>query len=199
MFRITLVFSIFLSVLSPAQTLACSCLRISAQDYYNNADMVFVGKAQKTSAPDAPQSFNVLHRLKGKPGAKWTQSDNNVQATTCGTHFSPGQVSIVLATRGSVNLCNGNFGARIQLDDAITWLEASGGHKEAIPDVKIRPVLDKVLESYSHVKGPLNFQITQSIRLGKLWLVHGTIKVEGVAFAVLMDDSGVLMQSITER
>jgi hypothetical protein len=192
-----------LLLLAPASACACSCLRISADTYFQSADTIFVGRARapipniKTGASE--QTLEVLHTLKGKPGTVWVRGDSNYMGAACGVSYTKGDVAIVLAHKGKVGLCAGNFGEALQLNDAEAWLPAAGGKDVVLEDAAVQLAVGKVLAPYKHKRPRFDVRVTRAIQLGDLVLLRGTYPKEGVAFDVLYDSSGPLMQNVVER
>ena len=108
--------------------------------------------------------------------------------------------TIVLAHKGAVGLCAGNFDASVQLGDADTWLKKAGGKDTKVSDAMLQKTLGAALATFKHGRARFEgVKITDAVALGKLVLIRGSYPVEGVGFAILFDDSGVLMKHVVER
>ncbi len=108
----------------PAAARACSCARVPAEQHLKDADLVFLGRAEKktTRGELSVQPFTVLHVIKGRAGSRFERVTKAGVKTTCQIDYQPGEVAVLFSLQGAVNLCAGNTGLLGQLADLGTYL-----------------------------------------------------------------------------
>jgi hypothetical protein len=130
---------------------ACSCLRRSPAEYVQQADTVFVGRAlgpppvpapvpATASAPrpgQLPDRLEVLHVVKGTPGAEVRLPTATTVLSTCDRTFNTGEVALVLVTAGRLSICGGNHALDVVLPELPEYLRLGGPAEKRAPPSSI--------------------------------------------------------------
>lgn len=143
----------------PTAAPACSCARVPAGQHLKDADLVFLGRAEKktTRGELSVQPFTVLHVIKGRAGRSFERVTKAGVKTTCHIDYQPGEIAVLFSLQGAVNLCAGNAGLLDQLADLGTYLtykpnEPSAPSAPAAPPpaAAFTTALDATLSRYLH-------------------------------------------------
>jgi hypothetical protein len=130
-----LVLTVLLALLDgrPREAAACSCVFVSAGRYLEEADLVFLGRAgKKTVRGDLTvQPFAILHLIKGQ-AKTFERALKTGVIPPCHMEYAPGDVAVIFAHKGSVDLCSGNFNLEAQLPHLGTYLSHREGKPAAI-------------------------------------------------------------------
>lgn len=203
---------------APSTARACSCIRMpkAAQHYYQNADVVFVGRA-KARGKGRFQALEVLVPLKGKVAAGG--SFNIDVRVPCASTYRRGEVALIFAKRHAATVCAGNYALSVQLRDLPGVLAAAAkarGKKLTVPPVALlREGLSVALKGYLHGRrsvplaskrlpktlklklGKSTLRATHTLpkhavilhhalQLGSLAFIDGSYPREGLVFSLLL-------------
>lgn len=116
----------------PIAAPACSCVRSSAARYLEQAELVFLGRAeQKTIRGDlSVQPFTVLHLIKGRAAPVFERALKEGAVPPCHIEYPKGAIAVIFSTKGTVDPCAGNYELEAQLTDLGTYLAYP---KDALP------------------------------------------------------------------
>lgn len=111
---------------APRTADACSCMSRSADQYFKQAQLVFMARAGKEQREGkrTRQALNVLHTLKGRPGKVFNLRRPGGSRSTCDRIFREGEVALVLVVKGAVSVCAGNYDLKaVQLEKMASYFE----------------------------------------------------------------------------
>lgn len=217
-----------LAAMAPEPATACSCKQQPPSAYLKQADVVFLGRAGKSIEKGGKkiQPFTVLHAIKGAPGKTFTQVRPAVKPP-CDRSYTPGEVAVVFAHKGNIDLCSGNFPMEAQIPHLDTYL--GGGKKTAAIDLAaLRFALETMLRPYLHdrpkvpvVYAPLGgrqlrigkttlpvvrkragksmIHISRAVSAGDVRLVSGSYGTEGFWFDLLLLKRGAAFEVLDKR
>jgi hypothetical protein len=217
-----------LAALAPDPAAACSCKQQPPSAYLKQADVVFLGRAGKVIEKSGKrlQPFTVLLPIKGVPGKTFTQVRPKVRPP-CDRSYTPGEVAVVFAHKGNIDLCAGNFPMEAQLPHLDTYL--GGGKKAAAVDLAaLRFALETMLRPYLHDRprvpvayaplagkklrigkttlpvvrkrgGKSMIHVSRAVSAGDVRLVSGSYGTEGFWFDLLLLKRGATFEVLDKH
>ncbi len=108
-----LMLTAFSFLLAPQSACACSCALGTEDEFFENADFIFVGVVTAMDRPlvggggQIKVDFVVEQIAKGEAAGQVTLTTES-EGATCGYDFTVGQRFKVFAHNGSTGLCSGN-------------------------------------------------------------------------------------------
>jgi hypothetical protein len=193
-----------------------SCAQHTAKQYVDEAELVFLGRAGplKIKGKRSYQPMRVLHVLKGKPGKVFVRVRMAGVQMPNDRLYKVGEVALIFANKGEVDLCSGNFPLGGQMERMAAYLKLGRG-KAGTPDAAaVQRVVKELLLPYLHDRKqiPITFgklagkrfvqgksslffvkarrkdaiEITQAVRRGRVQLIEGVYHLEGFVFRALL-------------
>ena len=114
-FVICLLFVSCILLLAPRGAWACSCIRGTPDQYFNDADVVFTGKAldiERNLENELEVKFEIIERQKMDSSDKTVVVRTALTSAECGYDFQPGLTYVVYAVEDGerlyTDLCSGN-------------------------------------------------------------------------------------------
>jgi len=122
----------------PVRSGACTCIGATARDYFDRADLVFLGRAMgvRVKGKHSEQTLVVIHALKGLAGRRVVLRTEAGVINTCLRHFGRGEVALVFVKQGRAGICGGNYDLSVQMQKMPEYLRLAGAASSgATPEV----------------------------------------------------------------